>query len=65
MNFSENLKNLRKINKIDQNTLAKTLSVSAKTVSHWETGYTEPSISQLILLANYFDVSVEELIGRI
>ena len=64
MNFSENLKILRKTNKIDQSTLAKMLSVSTKTVSHWETSYTEPSISQLILLANFFDVSVDELIGR-
>ena len=62
--FSENLKSLRKINKTDQKALAKKLNVSAKTVSHWETGYTEPSINQLILLANFFDVSVDELIGR-
>ena len=65
MNFSENLKSLRKTNKIDQKELAKVINVSAKTVSHWETGYTEPSISQLILLANYFDVTVDELIGKI
>ena len=64
MSFSENLKLLRKSNKIDQKDLAKALSVSPKTVSHWETGYTEPSISQLILLANFFDVTVDELICR-
>ncbi len=65
MSFSENLRSLRKSNKIDQKVLANKINVSSKTVSHWETGYTEPSISQLILLANFFDITVDELIGRI
>ena len=64
MSFSENLKNLRKVSNIDQSKLAEQLNVSSKTVSHWETGYTEPSINQLILLANYFDVTVDDLIDR-
>ena len=64
MSFSENLKNLRKANKLDQTKLALAVNVSPKTVSHWETGYTEPSINQLILLANYFDVTIDELVDR-
>ena len=64
MSFSENLKNLRNLHKIDQGKLSKELNVSSKTISHWETGYTEPSISQLILLANYFDVTIDELVDR-
>ena len=64
MKFSENLKGLRKAKGIGQTELAETLNVSAKSVSHWETGYTEPSVSQLISLADYFDVSLDELLGR-
>lgn len=64
MSFSENLKNLRKQRDLDQAGLAKILNVSAKTVSHWETMYTEPSIAQLILLANFFDVSIDDLVDR-
>ena len=64
MSFSENLKNIRKLHKLDQTQLSKEINVSAKTISHWETGYTEPSIAQLILLANYFDVSIDELVDR-
>ena len=64
MGFSENLKVLRKTSKIDQITLAKKLNVSSKTISHWETGYTEPSITQLIALANIFDISIDELVER-
>ena len=64
MSFCENLKLLRKANKVDQKEFAKTLNISPKTISHWETGYTEPSISQLIAIANYFDVSLDELLDR-
>ena len=62
MEFYENLKALRKENKIDQTKLANELKVSPKTVSHWETGYTEPSIAQLISLSKFFNVSLDELI---
>ena len=64
MTFSENLKELRKEKEIGQETLALELSVSVKTVSHWETGYTQPSIEQLIKIADYFCVSLDELLGR-
>ena len=62
MSFAENLKYLRKLNKIDQTKLASALNVSAKTISHWETGYTEPSIAQLIILASFFEITIDELV---
>ncbi len=65
MSFCDNLKKLRKEQKIGQQELADKLSVSVKTVSHWETCYTEPSINQLIAIANYFDVSIDELVDRV
>ena len=64
MEFKEILKGLRKAKNISQGVLAEKLNISLKTVSHWETGYTEPSVSQLIQLAEYFDVSLDELLGR-
>ena len=64
MSFSKNLKHLRVAKNLDQKKLADILNVSSKTVSHWETGYTEPSISQLITIANYFDISIDELVDR-
>ena len=63
--FGENLKALRRERCIGQSELAEILRISPKTISHWETGYTEPSISQLIALANFFDLSIDELVGRI
>lgn len=64
MGFSENLKNLRKQRGLDQSSLAKELNVSVKTISHWETLYSEPSIAQLVALANFFDVSLDDLVDR-
>ena len=64
MEFKEILKGLRKAKNISQGALAEKLNISLKTVSHWETGYTEPSITQLIQLADFFEVSLDELLGR-
>ena len=37
--------------------------VSKQKLSHWHTGYCEPSIDDLILLAHYFSESVDYLVG--
>lgn len=62
--FPENLKNLRISHNIGQRDLANMLNTSVKTVSHWETGYCEPSISQLIILSDYFEISIDELVRK-
>lgn len=64
MKFSENLKALRTASGAGQKQLAEKLNISLKTISHWETGYSEPSISQLIQLADFFEVTIDELVGR-
>ena len=65
MELKENLKLLRKQSGIGQAKLADMLSISPKTISHWETGYTEPSVAELIKLADIYDVTIDELVGRI
>ncbi len=62
MTLGENLKDLRKAKGIGQDILAEELNVSVKTISHWETGYSEPSVAQLIQLAEFFEVSIDELV---
>lgn len=62
--FKENLKQFRLEQKFTQQQLAKMLDVSLKTLSHWETGYTEPSLDQLIALADCFQISTDELLGK-
>ena len=64
MTFYENLKYQRQILQISQKELAKMLNTTHKTISHWETGYTEPSIAQLISLADIFECSIDDLVCR-
>ena len=64
MDLKDSLKAMRVERSITQEQLAKKLNISLKTISHWETGYTEPSINQLIVLADLYSVSLDELVGR-
>lgn len=59
-----NLAALRKSRGITQTQLAETLSVSRMTVARWESGAFEPSLADLVILADYFGVSLDELVGR-
>lgn len=58
------MKLLRVARGLGQRELAVCLGTTLKTVSHWETGYSEPSIGQLIMLADVFDVTLDDLMGR-
>ena len=61
-NFSENLKVLRQQNNKSQNDIAKLCKTTTATVSRWENGVNEPDIYTLILLADYFEITVDELV---
>lgn len=54
---------LRKQKGIGQQELAEVLGVSFQSVSKWETGATMPDITLLPGIAEYFNVSVDELLG--
>ena len=58
------LKELRKKKGISQLRLATDLNTTQNTISRYETGEREPGIDELIMLADYFNVSVDYLIGR-
>lgn len=57
------LKELRKEKKITQEALAEVLNVSGRTIYRWETGSNMPDISLLVDLADYYEVSVPEVIN--
>lgn len=63
LRFKENIKILRCEKKLTQKQLALSLNTTVKTISHWETGYTEPSLKQLIEIADFFAVSLDELVA--
>ncbi len=56
------LKKLRKEKNLTQGQLAEQLNVSGRTVSRWETGSNMPDISILVELAEFYDVSIPEII---
>ena len=62
--FSERLLTLRKEKKLSQSQLAEQLSVSFHQVSKMEKGQRAASIEVLCALADYFDVSLDYLVGR-
>lgn len=62
-NFSHNLITLRKANNLTQAELAEKLNYSDKSVSKWERGDVLPDIVTLSMIAQYFSVTVDGLIG--
>jgi len=57
------LKALRKEKGLTQEQLAERLGVSARTVSRWETGSNMPDISLLLEIAEFYDVSIPEIVS--
>lgn len=62
--FGDRLKELREEKEMTQEELGKLLNVSRQTISGYEAGAIEPSISNLIKLANIFNISLDYLLGR-
>ena len=58
------LRELRIKSGLTQNEIANKVGVSGQTILNWENGIYEPKISQLIQLADLFEVSVDYLIER-
>lgn len=56
------LKELRKEKGVTQEQLAEILGVSGRSVSRWETGSNMPDLDILILIADYYDVEIREIL---
>ena len=63
MNFKTNLKSIRTSQGLSQKDLANILCVSFKTISHWEGGYSEPSLEMLIKLKTALKVDFDDLLN--
>lgn len=63
ISLSENLKKLRTERQLTQEQLSELLGVSPQTVSRWEIGKVSPDISLLPVIAAYFNISVDDLLG--
>jgi transcriptional regulator with XRE-family HTH domain len=61
--LSSNIRALRKKRKLTQEQLAEAMNVTVGAVSKWELGQSLPEINMLINLADFFDSSVDALLG--
>ena len=63
MKIGENIAMLRRKKGVTQAQLADELHFTRQAISNWERGQTEPDAQTLPVLAAYFGVSTDELLG--
>lgn len=64
MLLGKNIQKNRRLLNLSQEELAEKCDVSRQAVTKWEAGECAPTIDKLIVLADLFEISVDELIGR-
>lgn len=63
MKFNENLPKRRKELNFSQEQLADKMNVTRQTISKWENGTAMPDLKKITELADFFDISMDELLG--
>lgn len=64
MNIGEALKYQREKCGLSQNTLSKKTGISQPKISYYESNKHLPPIDDLITLANFYGITIDELIGK-
>ncbi len=64
MSFSKRLKYLREQQNLTQKQVAESVGMAQMAYQRYEYGTREPAYKNLIALADYFDVSLDYLVGR-
>ncbi len=59
------LKDVREDHDLTQHDIAEILKTTTQQVSKWETGLQKMGIDKYILLANYYNISIDYLVGLI
>ena len=62
--ISENIRFYRKTNNMSQDELAEKLGVSRQSISFWENGQTQPTLENVIALAEIFNISSDALLSQ-
>ena len=60
----QRIQDLRTVADMSQKQLSEILHISQRSYSHYETGSRNIPVEMLIRLANYYDISVDYLVGR-
>ena len=63
-NTLEKIENLMQENNLTANKLAIACKLQNNTFTYWKNGKTKPTIDALIRIADYFNVSIDYLVGR-
>ena len=64
MKLEDNLQKIRKSKGLSQEELAEKCDISRQAIAKWESGESIPTIDKLIFLADFYKVSLDELVGR-
>ena len=64
MNFSDNLKKIRKEHNLSQEQIAEQLGVSRQSVSKWESGQAYPEMDKMLSLCQLFNLNIDELLNQ-
>ena len=64
MIYYEAMKAIRKSKNLSQNRLSKETNISTQNISRWERGEVIPTITMCIKLADYYGITLDELVGR-
>ena len=64
VNFATRFRYLRKEIGYSMRQMAGCLDVGKSIIGQWETGVKEPNLANLIAIAEFFDVSLDWLVGR-
>lgn len=62
--LASNLRALRARKNVSQDEVADSLHVDRKSISNWESGATKPNLSAAWDIADYYGVTLDDLIGR-
>lgn len=65
LNYGEALKYQRELRNLSQSELAKATGLKQQMISHWEANKGLPNIDFCVRLAEYYNITVDELIGRV
>lgn len=63
--IAERIKELREDKKLTKTELGLKIGVSDVAIGYWEHGRSEPNASNIVALADFFEVSADYLLGRI
>lgn len=64
MDYGKKLKSLRLDRNLSQRDLAKATGISQQAISFWEQNKRTPNMDDCIVLADFYDISLDELVAR-